>query len=256
MNAFSPPQLQQKLALVKLQQRRLARISLWRSCLVIGCSMALGLAATLPYCQIKHQSQIKIDGEQLVSENTIYTALNFTYPQFIWAVNGIDLTQKIELIPSVAVAKVNRRIVPPQIIISLQEKTPVALATFQGKIGFLNSQGEWIAQKFYNNINDNYVLPKLKVIDYKTQLRATWSEIYQLISLYPELEIDEVHWNQSNSLFLHTKIGQVFLGSESSRLEQQFKIMAKLENLPSYVKGSEINYIDLSNPDVYLIQKY
>ncbi len=256
MSAFPPPQLQYKLALVKLQQNRLARISLWRSCWIIICTMGLGLAATLPYWRIKHQSQIQIDGEKLVSQNTIYAALNFTYPQFIWTVNGIDLTQKIESLPSVEVAKVNKQILPPQITISLQEKAPVALATFQGKVGFLDSQGEWIAQEFYSNINDNYLLPKLKVTDYKTTLRTTWSKIYQLISLYPELEIDEVHWNQSNSLFLNTKIGQVFLGSELSRLEQQFKIMAKLKNLPAYLESSQIDYIDLSNPDVFLIQKY
>ncbi|MGF1588200.1 MAG: cell division protein FtsQ/DivIB [Pleurocapsa sp.] len=256
MSAFPPPQLQYKLALVKLQQHRLARLSLWRSCWIIICTMSLGLAATLPYWQIKYQSQIKINGEKLISENTIYDVLHFTYPQFIWTINGINLTQKIESIPSVEVAKVNKQLIPPQITISLQEKSPVALATFQGEIGFLDSQGTWIAEEFYSNINDSYLIPKLKVIDYKMQLRTTWRELYQLISLYPELEIDEVHWNQSNSLFLNTKIGQVFLGSELSRLEQQFKIMAKLKNLPAYLESSEINYVDLSNPDVFLIQKY
>ena len=256
MSVFPPPQLQYKLALVKLQQRRELQISLWRACFMISLTMGLGIAATLPNSQIKARSQIKIDGETLVSEDKIYQALNFRYPQFIWSVNGINLGHKIESIPSIQAAKVNKQIIPPTITISLHEKKPVALATSQGEVGFLTSQGEWIEQKFYGNINADFPLPKLKVIDYKIQFRQHWHKIYQLISLYPELEITEVHWQSSGNVFLKTKIGQVFLGSESSRLTQQFKIISKLKNLPNKIDSSEIAYIDLSNPGVNLIQKY
>lgn len=218
--------------------------------------MSLGLLATLPNWQIKQQNQIKINGEKLVSENTIYRTLKFSYPQFIWTVNGLNLEQKIETIPSIAVAKINRRIMPPSIIISLQEKKPVAVATFQEQVGFLDAQGEWISLNFYDNINSDHPLPKLKVINYERQFRTAWSKIYQLISLYPDLKISEVHWDQFGGLFIQTKIGQFFLGSELSRLEQQFKIMTKLKNLPNHLESSEIAYIDLSNSNVNLIQRY
>ncbi len=253
---FPPPQLQYKLALVKLQQQRSVRISLWQSCCLICCTMGIGFLAVTPYWQIKNQSQIKINGNQLVNKKTIYKYLNLTYPQFVWAINGINLTQRIESIPSITTAKVNRQIIPPLITISLQEKVPVALATSQGEIGFLNSSGEWIDQKFYANIDGNYPLPKLKVIDYKNQFKPVWLKLYQLISLCPELEISEVHWHQSGSLVLQTKLGQVLLGTDASRLEQQFKIMLKLKNLPKQLSSSEIAYIDLSNSEVNLIQKY
>lgn len=256
VNIFPPPQLQYKLTLINLQKHRFARISLWRSCLLICFTMGISISAVIPYWQIKNQSQIKIDGEQLVSKSTIYNRLNFAYPQFVWAVNGIDLAQRIESIPSVKVAQVNRKIIPPQITIALQEKIPVALATSQGQIGFLNSSGEWISEKFYGNIDENYSLPKLKVIDYKKQFEPAWVKLYQLVSLYPELNVSEVHWNQSGSLFVQTKLGQVFLGADSSRLEQQFKIMLKLKELPKHLSSSEIAYIDLSNSEVNLIQKY
>jgi cell division protein FtsQ len=171
-------------------------------------------------------------------------------------VNGIDLAQKVESIPSVEAVKVNKQIIPPLITISLQEKTPVALATSQGEVGFLDSQGEWIPQKFYSSTKANFPFPKLKVTDYQREFQATWQKIYQLISLYPELDVSEVHWQPSGSILLETKIGQVFLGSESSYLEQQFKTISKLKNLPEQLKKSEIAYIDLSNPGVNLIQKY
>ena len=253
---FPPPQLQYKLAIVKLQQQRANRISLWRACMLIGCTVGLASLTLIPYWRIDKQSQIKITGEKLVSENTIYRTLNFAYPQFIWIVNGIKLDHQLEALPSIKAAKVNRQLIPPTIHISLQEKVPVAVATSQGNIGFLSSSGEWIDQKFYSNLDSNYSLPQLKVIDYKNQFQPVWIKLYQLVSLYPELQISEVHWNQAGSLFVQTKLGQVLLGNDDSRLEQQFKILLKLKNLPKQLRSSEIAYIDLSNPKVNLIQRY
>lgn len=256
MSVFPPPQLQYKLALVKHQKYHANRITLWRAVLLICCTMGFSLVSTLPHWQIKQQSQIKINGENLVKENTIYRTLRFIYPQFIWAVDGASLAHKVESMPSIAAVKVNRTIIPPSITINLQEKKPVAVATFQEEVGFIDASGEWISLDFYDNIDADYSLPKLKVINYEMQLRGTWGKIYRLINLYPDLKISEVAWDQSGSLFIQTKIGQVLLGSELSQLERQFKTMSKLQNLPDHLESSEIAYIDLSNPSVNLIQRY
>jgi cell division protein FtsQ len=256
MREFPPQQLKYKLALVAIEEQRLARIALWRACLVIICAIILCLLLSQPYWQIKYPTQIQINGTKLVSKNAIYTALNFDYPQFIWTVNGLDLAQKIESIPSVEAVNISKQIISPQLIISLQEKKPVALATFQEKVGFLDLDGQWIAQKFYENINTNLALPKLQVLNYQTRYQQPWKSIYQLISLHPELKITTVQWDEASNLFLHTKIGIVFLGSDLSQLKRQFKIMLKLQNLSAYVDNSKIAYIDLSNPNLNLIQKY
>ncbi|BAZ45435.1 polypeptide-transport-associated domain protein FtsQ-type [Chondrocystis sp. NIES-4102] len=256
MSAFPPPKLKYKLTLVDIQDRRLARISLWRTCLLITSAICLCLLPTLPYWQIKYPSQIQINGEKLVGKRTIYTALSFDYPQFIWLVNGLNLTRKIQLIPSIETVNITKQIIPPHLIISLQEKKPVAIATYQEKIGFLAIDGQWIDQQFYENINVNSALPKLQVLNYQSRHQDHWKSIYQLISLHPELKITTVQWDENSNLYLYTKIGKVFLGSDLSQLEKQFKIMLKLQNLPSYVDNSKIAYIDLSNPNLNIIQKY
>lgn len=255
MGVFPPSQLQYKLALVKVQQRRSARISLWRSGAIAALAMGLGSIATLPYWQIQHPNQIQIVGKKLVGEDTVRTAIDFDYPQFIGVVNGLHITRQIESIPSIAIAKVNKQIIPPQIIISLREKEPVAIATSEAGIGFLNAEGEWIDRRFYTNIVESS-LPDLKVISYRSSYQQQWQKIYRLISFYPELKIAEIQWQKTGGLFVQTKIGKVFLGSDPSQLERQFETMAKLGNLPSYLKTSEIAYIDLSNPQANLIQKY
>ena len=256
MNEFPAPQLKYKLAIAKLQKCHAARVSMWRASLMVCSTISLGLLSNLDYWQIKEQNQIKISGEKLVTESTIYRSLNFNYHQLVWQINGEQLTKNIESIPSIAAAKVNRRIIPPEILIDLEEKHPVALASFQGQVGFLDARGVWIDQDFYSNIDSRDTLPQLKVIDYQLRFRGTWSKLYNLISLYPELKIDEVQWAQSGGIFIQTKIGRFFLGAELSRLEQQFQIMSQLKNLPQYLDRSEIAYIDLSNPEGNLIHRY
>ncbi|MEL6496665.1 MAG: FtsQ-type POTRA domain-containing protein, partial [Cyanobacteria bacterium J06623_7] len=218
MSVFPPPQLQYKLATISIQQRRAARLALWRACLIIGGTLSLGVIATVPNSQIKTKQQIDIAGETLVSEAAVHRAMNLAYPQFIWSIDGISLAHKIESIPSIATARVSRQIIPPTIEITIREKTPVALATSQGKVGFLNAEGEWIEQSFYDNLNTKSPLPELKVIDYKTQFQHAWTQVYRLILLYPELKISEVRWQSGGNIYLETKIGQVFIGSQLSRL--------------------------------------
>ncbi|MEM8719212.1 MAG: FtsQ-type POTRA domain-containing protein [Cyanobacteria bacterium P01_G01_bin.39] len=256
MSAFPPPQLKHKIALVNLHRQRLERISLGRSSLIICSTLSLFLLSTLSYWQVKKQSQIKINGGKLVNKNTIYRTLSFDYPQFIWTIDGKELEKNIKSIPSVAAAKVNRQIIPPQIVISLQEKSPVALASFQGQVGFLDPQGDWISLNFYSNFNNDLRLPKLKVINYQIEYKSTWKKVYSLISRHPKLEVSQVQWNPSGSIFIQTKIGRFLLGSELSQIEQQFQIMSRLKNLPQHHASREIAYIDVSNPEVILIQRY
>ena len=218
--------------------------------------MGLSLLATSSYWQIKDRTQIEISGTKSIAKNTVYQSLNFDYDRFVWSVNGIALAQKIESIPAVADASVKRQIIPPKIAIALREKTPVALASLRGQVGLLTADGEWIEQQYYANIGSKQALPTLKAIDYQAEFQPVWRELYQAIDLYPELKISEVHWQPSGSLFIQTKLGRVFLGSDSSRLKQQFKIMLELTNLNQHLKSSDIAYIDLSNSEVNLIQKY
>lgn len=256
MSSFPPPKLQYKLAVIDLQKHRLARIALWRSGLLIGCLLGLLWLSSSPWWQITRRSQIKIEGQKLVSPATIYQALNFSYPQLIWKLDETSLTEKVASFPAVQAVKIDKQIIPPQVTILLQERTPVALATFQGKVGFLDFRGVWVDRQFYTALNEKFVLPKLVVLNYQPRYQSTWNILYNLISLYPELEINEVHWNHTGNLFLETKIGRVALGSNLSRLEAQFEIMLKLQNLPEHIDRHKIAYIDLSKSEINLIQKY
>ena len=256
MATLSLDKLQQKLHRLKQQRQQRLRRSLWRCLIAISSATGLLALASLPYWQVKHKFQLDIEGESLISEDTIHSWLNFAYPQYIWSIPTQKLAQQLELIPSIAAVKISKQILPPRLNVAIQERIPVALASSAGEVGFLDQEGNWIAQQHYGELKTNLTLPDLKVVNFQPQERNSWIKIYHLISLYSAIEIEEISWDRANGLFLKTEIGMVYLGSDRSRLEKQFEVMASLKNLPDRVERSEIAYIDLSNPDLNLIQKY
>ena len=256
MSLSHTPKLQQKLFLLKKHKKQQLFYALWRSFLISSLAITLFWLASLPYWQIKHKSQVKIIGNHTVTKDTIYSLLALSYPQFIWSIPTKKLSQTLESAPPILTARVNRQIVPPIITISLQEKVPIAVALSAGKVGFLDAQGSWIPRQFYQNNTDNPSSLALRVINFKPEYAHDWIELYKLISLYSDIDILEVIWQDSENLRLKTELGMIYLGSPRFRLTDKFAALASLQNLPTYLNPSQIDHIDLSNPDVRLIEKH
>jgi cell division protein FtsQ len=256
MAVFSSPKLKQKLSLLQQQKKREAFHYFWRSLLVSCLTASFLWCLTLPEWKIKQPEQVEIEGNHLVTEDTIRVLIALSYPQNIWAIPTKKISQNLESIPPIITAKVTRQILPARLLISLQERKPVAIALSESKVGFLDAQGIWIPPDFYSKLAENLDLPTLKVVNFQPNYSATWTELYRLISIYDRVKIFEVRWQEANNLVLQTELGRVYFGSPSFRLEDKFKVLAQLKNLPNYVKGSSVAHIDLTNPDIRLIEKY
>ena len=258
MAAPSYPKLERKISLLQQQKRKLRQRFLWRSVLVSSLASSLLFITIIPQRKIKHPSQVQIKGTNLVADTTIYHLLNIQYPEFIWQIPSQKLSQNLESIPPIANAKINKRLFPPLLQVFVEERTPVAIAvsTSESNLGFLDAQGIWLDSKYYQNNGTKIVLPKLKVINYQPSYISVWSEIYRLIKTYPSLNIQEVRWDNSRNLYLKSDLGTVYLGSDMSRLKEQFTAIGSLKNLPKHLNLSKISYIDLTNPDRYSIQKF
>ena len=256
MSLLPSSELAKRLASVERYRRKSLSLAFWRSAIVISCATGLLCLANSSYWQIQRQSQIKIIGNNLVSKKTIKQILDFSYPQFIWSINSGKLTAKLAATPSIAAAKVSKQIFPPQLTVSLQERYPVALALESGKIGFLDAEGQWIDRDFYGNIGTEFPVPQLKLIDFEERYRSHWLALYRLISNHSTVRVSEISWDKSGGVFLRTEIGLIYLGSDLSRLTEQFEIILRLRTLSERLASQDISYIDLSNPDLNLIQKY
>ncbi|MBE9167188.1 FtsQ-type POTRA domain-containing protein [Pleurocapsales cyanobacterium LEGE 06147] len=252
---ITSPELKRKLSRLKRQNREERQRSLWRAFFVSAIAGSLILVAALPKWQIKDREQIHLKDARLVTEDSVLSSLALSYPQSIWTISSQQLSQKLESLPAIANAKVTRQILPPSLIVFLNERVPVAIAFSDGNIGFLDAEGTWIPGSFYQ-LDSDFPMPTLKVTNWQSEYRSYWVQIYRLLTQYSTVKIFELRWEEPTNLILKTEIGTVYFGSPTERLKDKFIVLARLKNLPNYLKNSEIAYIDLRNPDLRIIEKY
>lgn len=255
MSTITSQELKRKLSRLKRQNREERQRVIWRAFFVSALAGSLISIAALPQWQINNRGQIHLKDNHLIREDSVFSSLALSYPQSIWTISSQQLSENLETIPAIATAKVSRQILPPTLLVFLQERVPVAVAFSEGNIGFLDAEGTWIPGSFYQ-LDSDFPMPNLKVINWQSEYRSYWTQIYRLLTQYSSVKIFELRWEDPTNLILKTEIGTVYFGSPSERLADKFLVLAKLRNLPEYLNNSEIAYIDLRNPDLRLIEKY
>lgn len=244
-----------------LQRQRQLKFwrSFWRLVVASGFLGGLFWLIVLPNWVIRHRSQVEIEGNKLISQETIYNLVPLSYPQSLWQLPTKQLIQELESQAPIERVKIARQLLPPSLTIHILERQPVAIvlptqALDRQGLGFLDRSGVFIPKHFYTKIGKNFPLPILKVKGWREQNRSYWSELYQLIS-QSQVKIFEIDCQDLNNLILRTELGNVHLGTYTSQLAvEQFKILAQMKKLPERTKIEEIVYIDLSNPKSPSIQ--
>lgn len=256
MTAHPCPELKQKLTLLKTKQRKLQRHYLYRS-LVVSL-FAGGILASILFgnWQIKDRSQIKIIGDRFINSAIISDSINIPYPQSIITIPSQQIESQLQSIPALQAVQVIKTIFPLSINIYLQERIPVATAISLGKVGFLDSQGVWLEPILYNHQQANFSSIEIKVVDFQPKYSTVWSEIYSLITAYPTLDVQEVHWEDGGNLFLVTSRFKVIFGADYSLLKRQFATLASFPDLATNQDLQNISQIDLTNPDVPFLEQY
>jgi cell division protein FtsQ len=251
----------------KLRRHRQMKIiqAIWRTFAISSLAGGLLWLAIQPMWVLNAPGQIVMrSGNQLLSDETIKSLLVLSYPQSLWRIQPSLIADSLEKQPTIAQATVNRRLFPPGLIIEIQERVPVALAQIpnpgktatdkqQVSLGLLDADGVWIPLEKYTSLNPNTQLPTLKVIGLPTQYRSFWRQLYQAVS-QSSVKIIEIDCQNPTNLILKTELGNVYLGPVSSQISQQIKILSQMRHLADKLNFSQIEYIDLKNPDNPLVQ--
>ncbi|MEQ8540148.1 MAG: FtsQ-type POTRA domain-containing protein [Coleofasciculus sp. D1-CHI-01] len=231
--------------------------ALWRSLMVGGMASGLIWAITLPDWVIRQPEQIDIEGNQFLSTQAIRSLLPLSYPQSLWRVEPQAIAESLEDAAPIAEATVTRQLMPPGLIIQVQERQPVAIAQGQTQTtsepGFLDERGVWMPQSSYRSLKANVELPTLQVRGQNEHYRPYWSQVYPVVHHSP-VKILEIDWRNPANLILKTELGNVHLGSDSSQLAEQLAVLDRMRQLPTQLQPSQIAYIDLKNPDRPVIQ--
>ncbi|MEG5035129.1 FtsQ-type POTRA domain-containing protein [Microcoleus sp. AT3-D2] len=257
----------------KLRQQRRARLAavVWQ--MLAASAMAGGLLWWIaqPAWLIARSEQVKVEGNQWLSDKAVRSLVPLSYPQSLWGIQPQALAEKLESTGPIAKAKVTRNLFPPSLTIEVAERLPVAVAqptavlrsnSDKEKVGWLDARGGWMPSDSYTAVRSQNSsigpgsipgtqpqrsLPTLKVIGPLEQYRASWQKFYQGLSGLT-VKVFEINWQNPNNLILKTEIGTVHLGPYSSKTAEQLKVLDRMRQLPKQLDSSKIAYIDLKNP--------
>ncbi|HLO84204.1 MAG TPA: FtsQ-type POTRA domain-containing protein [Nostocaceae cyanobacterium] len=276
----------------KLRNQRRIKIlqTIWRTLAISGLAGGLLWVAIQPMWVLQTPAQIVMkSGNQFLSESEIKSLLSLSYPQSLWKVKPAAIAQSLKQHPTIAQATVNRRLFPPGLIVEIKERVPVAVAqtsqeqrlnncltkyltsgtstgeqlqkclqnsglgSKQASVGLLDVSGVWMPLDKYISLNPTSKLPNLKVIGSPEQYQSYWPKLYQAVS-HSSIKVLEIDCQNSTNLILKTEIGKVHLGVPGDQLPEQINVLSKIRHLPTKVKLSQMEYIDLKNPDVPIVQ--
>ncbi len=232
-------------------------------------SLAFGAVwiATLPDWVLRDPAQVEIEGNKVLTPDTIRSLLAIKYPQFLLALEPDAIAKRLEDSQApIAEAHVTRRLFPPSITVHIQERYAVAVvymipaaiaanprqkiapSTEPVPVSLLDDRGYILSYEKYVSLNKSRDLPTLKVFGMQEQYRSQWASLYKLISQSP-VRISEINWREPGNLILQTELGIVHLGSYTpSRLAVQLQALDQMRKLPEQVDASQIEYIDLNQP--------
>ena len=260
------------------RREELRRIRRDRSAAVVwqmlaASAMAGGLLWWIgqPAWLIARSEQVKVEGNQWLSDKAVRSLVPLSYPQSLWGIQPQALAEKLESTGPIAKAKVTRNLFPPSLTVEVVERLPVAVAqptallksSDKQKVGWLDARGGWMPSESYTagarspsssivpgsaqGTGPQHSLPTLKVIGPLEQYRASWPKFYQGLSGLT-VKVFEIDWQDPNNLILKTEIGTVHLGPYSSKTASQLQVLDRMRQLPKQLDSSLIAYIDLKNP--------
>jgi cell division protein FtsQ len=251
----------------KLRRHRQMRIiqAIWRTFAITGLAGGLLWLAVQPVWVLKSPKQVVIkSGNQSLSDETTQSLLVLSYPQSLWRIEPAAIANSLKKQPTIAEAIVRRRLFPPGLNIEIQERVPVAVTqTPSGQnqgtgnkkvtIGLLDASGAWMPLEKYTSLNPTRKLPNLRVIGLPKQYCLYWTQLHQALSQSP-VKVMEIDCQNPANLILKTELGNVHLGVPGSHLSEQIKVLAQMRPLAAKLNSGQIEYLDLKNPEIPLVQ--
>ncbi len=244
-----------------LRRRRRLHIgqSLWRFLALSGLTAAIFWGTTRPIWLIHSSAQIKVTGNQLLSEAALQSLVPLEYPQSLLEVEPEVLAQQLRQRAPIVSAEVTRQFLPPRLNVQVQERVPVAVVLPAGgdgdsepgqylQAGLIDAEGAWMPKSSFWLTEGSANLPTLRLKGLQPQYRRYWPQLYTTIRTSP-VAIREIDWHDPSNLVLHTDLGVVYLGPYTPDLEQQLATLDRMRNLPEQLAGSKVTHIDLSNPE-------
>ncbi|MBD2187325.1 cell division protein FtsQ/DivIB [Pseudanabaena mucicola] len=237
----------------QLRKQRRLRIfqRIWQIAFITGITGGMLWVAMLPEWQLRSANQIEIEGNNLLSEETIKKALPLKYPQSIFQIQPQEIAQKLESSVPISSASISRTIFPFKLTIKVQERAPIASATRKGQQGFLDNEGIWMPTKAYP---PNIKKPNLVVLEPENRPIKQWSELYTQVS-QSQIKISQVDARDESNLALTTELGLVYFGTYEPKLfNRQLEELDRMRMFSTKIDPKSLKHIDITEPDKPILE--
>jgi len=223
------------------ERRNIRLLGLWRFFLAIALAGGMGWASQQPLWQLKVPKQIQIIGNQHLESQQIYQALQLPLPIGILAVDPDHLRKALLRDLPLRSVQVRRQLLPPAVLVQVEERQPVAFAPKpKGIGGFVDEAGKWFSNKQYQN----FQRPSLEVWGFQAEKAEIWRQIY------PEIARSAIHTQivdlrDPGNIILRTELGEVHFGAFTTQFSSQLHLLDRMRTMKSYFKPNNIAFIDL-----------
>ncbi len=261
---MTPHPLHQRRRRLRSRRQRKRVGSLWRL-LIVGSAAAASLwFFSHPNWVVRSPEDINIQGNQWLPDPLVHQHLAISYPETLLQLNPQAIATSLEANLPITEAHVNRQLLPPRLIVHVQERAPVAVAllppqtdangVIQEQIGLLDTQGLWVPLDSQDLFTQLPHLPSLRVRGSRQIYESSWPRVYAALEASP-LQVTEIDWRDPSRVILHSReLGEVHLGSLGENFEAQLAALDRLRNLPQEIDLNDVDYIDLQNPEAPYVQ--
>jgi cell division protein FtsQ len=251
---FTPDQLRYRRRQLKQERRnKMLKVS-WQVLLLGIITGGIIWGVTRPDWTIRKSQQIKISGNQALTDQTIREILGVKYPASLLSIEPQALHTKLLASGSITAATVHRELLPPGLQIQVRDRLPVAtvdrLINNKTVRGLLDETGQWMPMSNYR-LTANQI-PKLRLLANDTC--PGWAELYKAIQQSP-VAVSEVNCQDILNITLNTEIGSIRIGEfDRTRIYKQLQKAHELRNWQqsTTIKNAIIN---LENPQSPKLQE-
>jgi cell division protein FtsQ len=217
----------------------------------------VGWVASRSDWKISKADQIRVEGNQYLSDQTVRSMLAIPYPKLIMELAPEQLTKKLTAQAAVASAKIDRGLLPPHLTVQVQDLPPIArvIETDGNQVQtFVDERGRQLPLSSYRPTVWSS-LPTLQLKLPSTGTCPSWSQLYPIVQT-SRVVISLIDCHNPQNLFLQTEIGLIRLGApgETARSKEQIQQLERLVNWQKYTEASVVDYIDLENPSRPMLQ--
>jgi cell division protein FtsQ len=216
-----------------------------------GILASVAWLANQPDWTISKPAQIQIQGNRYLSDATIRSMLAIHYPQAVMQLAPEQLTARLLNRGSISSVRIDRRLLPPRLVVQIEDRPPVAQvlqSPDSPPLTFVDERGTQIPISHYLT-SVQQTIPRLKVFAPAHTLCPNWPHFYQAIHTSAVL-IGSIDCRIPQNIILQTEVGKVRLGSfsDKQRLHQQIQQLDLLRNWRKHTNESEVDNLDLENP--------